>query len=72
MSGADWTRSEVEAIVEDYLSMLAAELAGAPYNKAAHRRALLPRLQNRSEQSIEFKHANISAALLDVLTIIQN
>jgi len=52
--------------------MLAAELAGAPYNKAAHRRALLPRLQNRSEQSIEFKHANISAALLDVLTIIQN
>lgn len=65
MSGADWTRSEVEAIVEDYLSMLASELAGASYNKAAHRRALLPRLQSRSEQSIEFKHANISAALLD-------
>lgn len=65
MSGNDWTRSEVEAIVDDYLSMLASELAGTPYNKAAHRRTLKPRLQSRSEQSIEFKHANISAALLD-------
>jgi hypothetical protein len=65
MSGNDWTRSEVEAIVEDYLSMLASELAGAPYNKAAHRRVLKPQLSNRSDQSIEFKHANISAALLD-------
>lgn len=65
MSGADWSRAEVEAIVEDYLAMLASELAGTPYNKASHRRALLPRLEGRSEQSIEFKHANISAALLD-------
>ncbi len=45
--------------------MLASELAGTPYSKAAHRRALLPRLNGRSEQSVEFKHANISAALLD-------
>jgi hypothetical protein len=45
--------------------MLAAELAGVRYNKAAHRRDLLPRLADRSEQSVEFKHANISAALLD-------
>jgi len=65
MSGNDWSRSEVEAIVDDYLSMLAAELAGTPYNKAAHRRALKPRLDDRSDKSIEFKHANISAALLD-------
>lgn len=65
MSGSDWSRQEVEAIVDDYLSMLASELAGVPYNKAAHRRALLPRLNGRSEQSIEFKHANISAALQD-------
>lgn len=62
---SDWSRREVEAIVDDYLSMLASELAGTPYNKAAHRRALLPLLNGRSEQSIEFKHANISAALLD-------
>lgn len=65
MSGPDWSRSEVEAIVDDYLSMLASELAGTPYNKAAHRRALLPRLDGRSDQSAEYKHANISAALLD-------
>ncbi len=65
MSMGDWTRQEVEVIVDDYLSMLASELAGTPYNKAAHRRALLPLLNGRSEQSIEFKHANISAALLD-------
>ena len=42
------------------------ELAGVPYNKAAHRRALIPRLNGRSEQPIEFKHANISAALMDL------
>lgn len=61
----DWTRTEVQAIVDDYLFMLASELAGAPYNKAAYRRALKPLLNDRSDQSIEFKHCNISAALLD-------
>lgn len=65
MSGKDWSRQEVEAIVDDYLSMLASELAGTPYSKTAHRRSLLPRLNGRSEPSIEFKHGNISAALLD-------
>lgn len=65
MRGNDWTRREVEAIVDDYLSMLASELAGAPYNKSAHRRALKPLLNGRSEQAIEFKHANISAALIE-------
>ena len=60
-----WSRAEVEAIVDDYLTMLAAELAGTPYNKAAHRRSLIARLNNRSPQSVEFKHANISAAILD-------
>lgn len=65
MSRSEWSRQEVEAIVDDYLSMLASELAGTTYSKAAHRRALLPQLNGRSEQSIEFKHANISAALLD-------
>jgi hypothetical protein len=63
---ADWSKSEVEAIVDDYLSMLASELSGTPYNKAAHRRELKLKLDGRSESSIEFKHANISAALLEV------
>ena len=65
MSSSDWSRGEVEAIVDDYLSMLASELAGTTYNKTAHRRALRPLLNGRSEQSIEFKHCNVSAALLD-------
>lgn len=56
---------EVEATVADYLSMLGKELAGVPYNKAEHRRKLAMLLSRRSEQAIEFKHANISAALLD-------
>lgn len=65
MSGSDWSRQEVEAIVDDYLSMLASELAGTAYNKAAHCRALLPRLEGRSEKAIQYKYRNISAALLD-------
>ncbi|WP_295645882.1 DUF3883 domain-containing protein [uncultured Methylibium sp.] len=65
MSGNDWSRSEVEAIVDDYLSMLGSELAGTPYSKAAHRRALKSALSDRSDQSVEYKHANISAALLE-------
>lgn len=46
--------------------MLQAELAGQPYSKAAHRRALVPLLNGRSEQSVEFKHANISAVLIEL------
>lgn len=52
--------------MEDYLAMLALELAGAPYSKASHRRALASRLDGRSGPSIEFKHANISAALIEL------
>jgi Domain of unknown function (DUF3883) len=66
MSGSDWSRSEVEAIVGDYLDMLGRELSGTRYNKTAHRRALLARLDGRSEAAIEFKHGNVSAALLDL------
>ncbi len=65
MAVNDWSRAEVEAIVEDYLAMLALELSGSPYNKAEHRRTLAKKLNDRSEGSIEFKHANISAALIE-------
>ncbi|MGB8339743.1 MAG: DUF3883 domain-containing protein [Burkholderiales bacterium] len=51
--------------MDDDLSMLASELADVSFNKAAHRHDLKARLANRSDASIEFKHANISAALLD-------
>lgn len=65
-AGENWLRHEVELIVADYLAMLLQELAGQPYNKAAHRRQLQQRLPARSEGSIEFKHANISAVMLEL------
>lgn len=61
-----WTRNEVELIVADYFAMLRAELSGDPVNKTAHRRRLARLLDRRSDGSIEFKHANISAALLNI------
>jgi hypothetical protein len=63
---ADWSREEVEVTVADYLAMLTSELAGVPLNKTAHRRELVKRLEDRSEQSVEFKHGNISAVLLEL------
>jgi hypothetical protein len=65
--GADWSAAEVSAIVGDYLAMLLAETAGEAYSKADHRRALLGQLDpSRSPQAVEFKHANISAAMIDL------
>ncbi len=63
MSSEPWTDEENDLIVADYFAMLADDIAGRPYNKAAHRRALLPRLNDRPEGSVEFKHRNISAVL---------
>ena len=63
MSNGPWTNEENDLIVADYFAMLADDIAGQPYNKAGHRRALLPLLNDRSEGSVEFKHQNISAVL---------
>lgn len=60
---ADWDRQELELIVADYFDMLASELEGKKYKKADHRRNLQPKLNGRTEASIEFKHQNISAVL---------
>ncbi|ABM35328.1 DUF3883 domain-containing protein [Polaromonas naphthalenivorans] len=62
----DWSREEVEAIVADYLQMLTMELAGQSFNKTQHRRWLQGKLNGRSDASIEFKHCNISAAMIDL------
>lgn len=62
----DWSRAEVEAIVADYLNMLTLELAGQRYNKTEHRKALQLRLNDRSDASVEFKHCNISTAMIDL------
>lgn len=50
----------------DYLDMLVEELSGRPVNKAEHSRLLRKVLTERSKGSIEFKHANISAAMIDL------
>lgn len=61
-----WSETEVEAAVEDYFNMLRQELTGRKYNKAKHRRALMERLNDRSDGSVELKHQNISAVLIEM------
>ena len=63
--GDTWSKIECEAIVADYIDMLSHECSGKSFNKAQHRRILQKKLHNRSESSIEFKHQNISAILLE-------
>lgn len=63
---ADWSEIEAELITADYFSMLAGELKGISVNKTQHRRALQKLLNKRSESSIEFKHQNISAVLVNL------
>lgn len=61
-----WSREEVEAAVADYFVMLGKELRGDAYNKAEHNRHLQQLLNNRPRGSIERKHQNISAVLLEL------
>lgn len=61
----EWSQLECEAIVADYLAMLDRDLRGEPYNKSAHRQRLQQQLNGRTEGSIEYKHQNISAILLE-------
>ena len=60
---APWSHDEDNLIVDDYLAMLAAHQRGEKVNKAATRRALLAKLNNRSEGSVELKRMNVSAVL---------
>lgn len=63
---SNWTEQEVEAAVKDYFSMLCLELSRGKYNKAEHRRALMEGLNSRTKSSVEMKHQNISAALIEM------
>ena len=62
----DWSREEVEAAVSDYFDMLTMELRGEPFNKAEHNRNLQKLLNNRPKGSVERKHQNISAVLIQL------
>ena len=61
--GDDWLPWELDRTVEDYFSMLLDELAGVPYSKADHWRALTKELPARSKGGIEWKYQNISYVL---------
>lgn len=62
----DWSANEVAATVASYLKMLRMEYAGQAYSKSDFRRALLGLLDGRTEASIEMKHRNISAVLIEL------
>jgi hypothetical protein len=64
----DWTKAEVAFIISDYFEMLQQELNKEKYNKTSHRNLIMPKLIDRSEGSVEFKHQNISAVLAKVGT----
>ena len=63
--GAPWTDDELDIIVADYFTMLEAERSGQAYVKAQRNRAVRERI-GRSRGSVEFKHQNISAVLLEL------
>lgn len=60
-----WSIEEVSLIVNDYFDMLIKELSWQVYNKTEHRKNL-SKILNRSNGSIEFKHQNISAVLIEL------
>ena len=64
-AGKVWSEEEVGLLVADYFDMLQMELLGQDFNKAEHNRQLRDQLVDRSKGSIEFKHQNVSAALLE-------
>jgi Domain of unknown function (DUF3883) len=64
-SGTDWTSSEIDLVVADYFEMLSMDLSDCAFNKAERNRAL-QELTGRSRGSIEFKHQNISAVLVQL------
>jgi uncharacterized protein DUF3883 len=61
----DWTKEEVKLIVADYFDMFILERNSEHYNKSAHRKNLAPKLNNR-DNSIEYKHRNISGVLAEM------
>ena len=62
LAKGNWSDTENDLIVADYLEMLRLELSGQPFVEA-HRNEALRAILKRSRSSIEFKHQNISAIL---------
>jgi len=66
VEGRAWTRREVELVVNVHLHTLRMQLMGQTPNKAEHNRQLQTMLPARSKASIEYKHCNISAVLVEL------
>ncbi len=64
--GDNWDWLECEHIIQDYLDMLGKELRGETFSKTEHRERLQQCLNNRGKGSIEYKHQNISAVMLEI------
>jgi len=62
----NWNQIEVDAIINDYFSMLEKELLGQSFRKVDHSVFLSTQLQDRSRPAIERKHQNISAILIEL------
>ncbi|MEP9417624.1 DUF3883 domain-containing protein [Gordonia sp. VNQ95] len=62
----DWSRSEVELCVADYLQMLTLQLNGQTFNKKKRAVELAQHLDDRTRASVEFKHCNISAVMTEL------
>ncbi|WP_159615316.1 DUF3883 domain-containing protein [Arthrobacter zhaoguopingii] len=62
--GSSWTDVEVEAVVRSYFAMLRRELSGKTFNKSEENRKLQA-IIGRTKGSIEFKHQNISAIIIE-------
>jgi hypothetical protein len=58
-----WTPPELELVIKDYFAMRDEEAAGGA-DQAAHNRALIPLLQNRTMDTVESIRAQISQVLL--------
>lgn len=65
-TGRPWARAEVELAVATYFAMLRKELLGQSLNKSEHNRRLQAEIPARNLASIEYKHRNISAVLIDL------
>ena len=63
--GTDWSDEELDLIVADHFTMLAAEQADEFYVKAHHAKSLMNEI-GRTHRSVEFKHMNLSAVLSEL------
>lgn len=61
-----WSSEEINAVIKDYVGMLLLELRGLEFNKRQRNTQLQTQLNGRSRGSVERKHQNISAVLIEL------